>query len=99
MEILEATVSLIVKSVVLSAQWAGQKRLRYLRRVTAGAGELAELRAEVTALRDENDRLQFENSLLRSRLDRAHARKPHYTPIQRLQILCTSRITQSPEAR
>ena len=87
MEVIEAAVSLIVRSVVLSAQWAGQRRLRYLQKATVGTGELAQLKAEVTALRDENNRLKFENDLLRSRLDKAHARKPHYTPVQRLQIL------------
>jgi transposase len=76
-----------VKSVVLSAPWAGQRRLARLRQLTAGAEELAHLRAELPALRDENHRLEFENGLLRSRLRHARSRKPHYTPMQRLQIL------------
>ena len=87
MEILEAAVSLIVKSVVLSARWAGQRQVACLRQAVAGVVEVAQLRAEVMALRNENHRLHFENSMLRSRLDKARARKPHYTPIQRLQIL------------
>jgi transposase InsO family protein len=87
MEVFQVAASLIVKSVVLSARWAGQRRRLCLRQAAAGAGELAQLRAEVVALRDENHRLKFENSLLRSRLDKAHSRKSHYTPIQRLQIL------------
>jgi len=87
MEVFEAAASLIVKSLVLSAQWAGQRRTLCLRQATAGVGEVAQLSAEVAALRDEKHRLEFENSMLRSRLDKAHARKPHYTPIQRLQIL------------
>jgi cell division protein FtsB len=72
MEVFEAAVSLIVKSVVLSGRWAGQRRLAHLRQVAAGVGEVAQLRAEVMALRDENHRLQFENGLLRSRLRKAH---------------------------
>ena len=56
MEVLEAAVSLIVKSVVVSAQWAGQRRLACLRQAAAGVGELAQLRAELMALRDENRR-------------------------------------------
>jgi hypothetical protein len=87
MEVIQVAASLIVKSVVLSARWAGQRRRLYLQRTSLGLDEVAQLRAEVAALRDENRRLEFENGLLRSRLRKAHSRKPHYTPIQRLQIL------------
>ena len=87
MEIFQAATSLIVKSVVLSAQWAGRRRRLYLQRASSGTGEVAQLRVEVVALRDENHRLEFENGLLRSRLRDTRSRKPHYTPIQRLQIL------------
>jgi len=87
MEIFQAAVSLMVKSMVVSAQWAGHRRKRCLRQAAAGVGELAQLRAELTVLRDENHRLKCENGLLRSRLRHARSRKPHYTPMQRLQIL------------
>ena len=79
MEVFEAAVSLIAKSVVLSAQWAGQRRRLCLRQAAAGVGELAQLRAELTALRDENHRLKSENGSVRSRLRAARSRKPHYT--------------------
>ena len=87
MDVLEAAVSLMVKSTMLGARWAGHRRRLCLRQAAAGVGELAQLRAELMVLRDENHRLKFENGLLHSRLSKAHARKPHYTPIQRLQIL------------
>ena len=86
-EVFEAAVSLMVKSMMLGARWAGHRRKLCLRQAAAGVGELAQLRAELMVLRDENHRLQFENGLLRSRLRHARSRKPHYTPIQRLQIL------------
>jgi transposase-like protein len=86
MEVLQVAACLIVKSVVLSAQWAGQRRRLYLQRATLGAGEVAHLRAELMVLRDENHRLDFENRLLRSRLREAPSRK-RYSLMQRLQIL------------
>ena len=82
MEILRAAVSLIVRSMVLSAQSAGQQRLLSLTQAIAG-GETA---GELARLRDENRRLKSENRLLRARLDDAPVRK-RYTPWQRLQII------------
>jgi transposase InsO family protein len=76
----------MVKSVVLSGQWAGQRRLLCLQQAAAGEGELAELRAELITLRDQNRRLRAENALLKGRLGDL-ARKQRYTPMQRLQIL------------
>jgi transposase InsO family protein len=76
----------MVKSVVLSGQWAGQRRLLCLQQAAAGEGELAELRAELVTLRDQNRRLRAENALLKGRLGDL-ARKQRYTPMQRLQIL------------
>jgi len=72
---------------VLSAQWAGQRRRLCLRQAAAALGEVAQLRAELTVLRDENRRLKCENGLLRSRLREARSRTSRYTPMQRLQIL------------
>jgi len=99
MEVFEAAVSLMVKSMMLGARWAGHRRRLCLRQAAAGVGELAQLRAELMALRDENHRLKFENRLLRSRSDKAHARKPHYTPIQRLQILWHMTYCRIPRSR
>ena len=86
MEIFEAAVSLMVKSMMLGARWAGHRRRLCLRQAAAGVGELAQLRAELMVLREENHRLEFENDLLRSRLREAPSRK-RYSLMQRLQIL------------
>jgi len=85
-EVFRAAASLMVKSVVLSGQWAGQKRLLCLRHAGAGVGDAAELRAELVMVRDENRRLRDANRLLKSRLHQI-SRKQRYTPMQRLQIL------------
>jgi hypothetical protein len=81
-EVFRSAVALIVRSLVLSAQSAGQRRLLFLRRAIA-AGDMA---GELVRVRDENRRLESENRLLRSRLDEAPVRE-RYTPMQRLQIL------------
>jgi len=100
MEVFEVAVSLIVKSLVLSARWAGQRRLLCLRQAAAraGAGELAHLRAELMAVRDENQRLQSENRLLRSRVRQAPRRK-RYSLMQRLQILWHMSYYRIPRSR
>jgi len=81
-EVFRAAVALVVRSMVLSAQAAGQQRLLLLKRAIA-SGDTA---GELARLRDENRRLTSENRLLRSRLGDAPVRK-RYTPMQRLQIL------------
>jgi len=81
-EVFRAAVALIVRSMVFSAQSAGQQRLLLLKRAIA-AGET---RGELARLRDESRRLESENRLLRARLGDAPVRK-RYTPMQRLQIL------------
>jgi len=74
--------ALMVRSMVLSAQAAGQQRLLFLQRAVA-AGEKA---GELARLRDENRRLRSENRMLKARFGDAPSRK-HYSPMQRLQIL------------
>ena len=64
MDVFRAAVALIVRSMVLSAQCAGQQRLLLLRQAVAHGGDAGEL----ARLRDENRQLKSENSLLRSRL-------------------------------
>jgi hypothetical protein len=63
-EVFRVAVCLIVRSMVLSAQSAGQQRLLLLQRAVT-AGEAA---GELTRLRDENRRLGFENRLLKARV-------------------------------
>ena len=82
MEVFRTAVALMVRSMVLSAQSAGQQRLLWLQQTAAVGGDAG----EVAWLRDENRRLKSENRLLKSRFDDAPSRK-RYTPRQRLQIL------------
>jgi transposase InsO family protein len=81
-EVFRTAVALIVRSMVLSAQAAGQRRLCSLQRAIAGG----ESEGELARLRDENRRLESENRLLKSRFGEAPHRR-RYTPMQRLQIL------------
>jgi hypothetical protein len=85
MEVFRGAACLIVESVVLSAQWAGERRLLCLQRAAASEGELAQLRAELV-VRDENQRLNAENALLKGCLG-GRARKQRYLAMQRLEIL------------
>lgn len=64
MEVFRTAVALIVRSMVLSAQSAGQRRLLFLQRAIAG-GEMA---GELARLRDENGRLTSELRMLKDRL-------------------------------
>lgn len=82
MEVLRAAVALVVRSMVLSAGSAGQRRLLFLKSAIAVGDTVGEL----ARLRDENRRLTAENRLLRVRLGDVAVRK-RYTPMQRLQIL------------
>ncbi len=81
-EVLRTAVALIVRSMVLSAQAAGQQRLLLLQRAVVAS----EAEGEVARLRDEIRRLQSENRLLKAR-DADAPRRKRYTPMQRLQIL------------
>ena len=68
----------MVRSMVLSAQSAGQQRLLLLQRAVAAGGEMG----EVARLRDENRWLKSENRLLSSRFgtDDEKTRIPDGTP-------------------
>ena len=82
MEVLRAAISLTIRSMVLSAQSAGQHRLVFLQRAVAAGEEVGEL----ARLRDENRRLNSELRLLKDRFSEAPTRK-RYTPMQRLRVL------------
>jgi len=82
MEVFRTAVALMVRSMVVSAQSAGQQRLLFLQRAVAGGETVGEL----ARLREENRRLKAENRLLQARFGDAPSRK-RYTPMQRLQIL------------
>jgi len=81
-EVIRRAAALIVRSMVLSAQSAGQQRLLFLQQAV-GAGEAA---GELARLRDENRRLTSELRLLKDRFGEALVRK-RYTPMQRLRVL------------
>ena len=81
-EVLKTAAALMVRSVVLSAQSAGQQRLLHLVQAAGVSDEAGEL----ARLRDENRRLKSENRLLKSRDADAPCRR-RYSPMQRLQIL------------
>jgi hypothetical protein len=82
-EVLLTAVYLIIRSMVLSAQSAGQQRLLWLKQTAAVGGDVG----EAAWLREENRRLKSGNRMLKARLDDAPSRK-RYTPVQRLQIPC-----------
>jgi transposase len=79
---LPTAAALIVRSMVLSARYAGHQRLLWLQETAGIGGDIGEL----ARLRDENRWLKSENRHLKSRL-RQMPRKRHYSPVQRLQIL------------
>jgi len=81
-EVFRTAVALMVRSMVLSAQSAGQQRLLCLQRAVAAGEEVGEL----ARLRDENRRLDSELRMLKDRFGEAPARK-RYTPMQRLRVL------------
>ena len=82
MEVFRTAAALIVRSMALSAQAAGQQRLLLLQRAVAAGEEVGEL----ARLRDENRRLDSELRMLKDRFGEAPARK-RYTPMQRLRVL------------
>ena len=91
MEVFRTGVALIVRSMVVSAQFAGQQRLLFLQRAIAPGEEVGEL----AWLRDESRRLNSELQLLKDRFGEAPVRK-RYTPMQRLHASsrCRSRGAQ-----
>ena len=82
MEVFRTAVALMIRSMVLSAQSAGQQRLLWLQQSAAVGGDAG----EVARLRDENRRLKSENRLFKLRFGDAPCKK-RCSPIQRLQIL------------
>jgi transposase InsO family protein len=81
-EVIRRAAALMVRSMVLSAQSAGQQRLLWLQQSATVGGDVG----EVARLRDENRRLNSELRLLKDRFGEPPIRK-RYTPIQRLRVL------------
>ena len=94
MQVIRTAAALMVRSMVLSAQSAGQQRLSLLERSVA-AGEEA---GELARLREENRRLTSELRMLKDRFAHAPSRK-RYSPLQRLQILWHMAYYRIPRSR
>ena len=94
MQVIQAAAALMVRSMVLSAQSAGQQRLLWLQQSAAAGGEVG----EVARLRDENRQLKWENRLLKARDADAPCRK-RYSPLQRLHILWHMAYYRIPRSR
>jgi len=93
-KVFRTAAALMVRSMVLSAQSAGQQRLLWLQQSAAVGGDVG----EVARLRDENRRLKSENHLRKSRDADASYRK-RYSPLQRLQILWHMAYYRIPRSR
>ena len=88
MEVDSAALPLILKSLWLSAKWAGIARVKSLKR---GIGQGEEVFAEVLFLRDRVAQLETELLLARSRIEQ-NGQKPCYTQKERLLVLWLSGI-------
>jgi hypothetical protein len=93
-QVMQTATALMVRSMVLSAQSAGQQRLLWLQQSAAVGGEVGEL----ARLRDENRQLKWENRLLKARDADAPCRK-RYSPLLRLQILWHMEYYRIPRSR
>jgi len=93
-KVIRTAAALMVRSMVLSAQSAGQTRLLWLQQAAVVGGDVG----EVVRLRDENRRLKSENRILKARDADAPSRK-RYTPMQPLQILWHMAYYRIPRSR
>lgn len=95
MEVFSAAIPLILKSLWLSAKWAGVARANALKRVI-GRGE--EVFAEVLSLRDRVAQLEAELLLARSRIEKQGTR-PRYTQRERALVLWYLEYFQIPKGQ
>ena len=93
-QVIQTAVALMVRSMVLSAQSAGQRRLLWLQQSAAVGGDVGEL----ARLREENRQLKWENRIIKGRDADAPCRK-RYSPLQRLQILWHMEYYRIPRSR
>ena len=94
MQVIRTAAALMARSMVLSAQSAGQQRLSLLQHSVAAGDEAGEL----ARLRDENRRLTSELRMLKDRFGDAPVRK-RYSPLQRLQIMWHMAYYRIPRSR
>ncbi len=93
MEVLSAAIPLILKSLWLSAKWAGIARMKALKGVISHGEEIL---AEVLFLRDRVAQLETELTLIRIQAERT-GRKPRYTLKERLLVLWYLEYFQVPK--
>jgi hypothetical protein len=87
-EIYEASVSLIVRALVVSARWAARSRRLSLERACARgeAGRVAQLEARVMVLEDAVDFRDARLEVMAKRLGEERPRRP-YPLMERLRLL------------
>ena len=100
MEIYEASLSLMVRAMVVSARWAARSRRLFLERACAGgeAGRVAELEARVVMLEDAVAFRDARLEVLEKRLGEQRPRRP-YPLMERLRILWLVQYYQVPRRR
>ena len=100
MEIYEASVSLIVRALVVSARWASRKRRLCLEQActNAEAGRVAELEARVVMLEDAVAFRDARLEVLQRRLGEERPRRP-YPLVERLRLLWLIEYYQIPKRR
>ena len=83
-----ASVTLVIRALVVSARWAGRARRLALERATAAgdANREAALEARVMVLEDMVEQRDAHIEVLESRLGEKHSRKP-YPLMERLRII------------
>jgi len=99
-EIYEASVSLMVRAMVVSARWAARSRRLGLERACARAeaGRVAQLEARVIALEDAVAFRQARLAVLEQRLGEERPKRP-YPLLERLRILWLMEYYQIPKRR
>ncbi len=88
MEVFPASVTLVIRALVVSARWAGRARCLALERATAAAdaNREAALEARVMVLEAMLEQRDAHIEVLESRLGEARSRKP-YPLMERLRII------------
>lgn len=86
MEALQTAISLIMKSMVLGARWAGRRRMHYLRTGSGRQVRPSEVEAQMALLRAEVECLKSQVDILKTRLTEIGSRRP-YSWSLRLKVL------------
>jgi len=100
MELFPASVTLVMRALVVSARWAGRARRLALERATAAADSSREaaLEARVMALEDMVEQRDAHIEVLESRLGEERPRKP-YPLMERLRIIWLMQYFEIPGRR